>query len=64
VNRDLSASRRHLEESLEELRRAAQRDVGWLPRASRWALPLVAAAVGLVVGLAVRRNLPRLGPGD
>lgn len=64
MNHELEASRRRLEESLEGLRQAAQRDIGWLPRASRWALPLVAAAVGLVVGLAVRRNLPRLGPGD
>lgn len=64
MSRDLAANRARLEASLDELRQAVDAEVGWLPRASRWALPLVAAAVGLIVGLAVRRNLPRLGSGD
>jgi len=59
----LDKSRKRLEKSLAELRGAVERELGWAPRASRWAFPIVAAAVGLVIGLAVRRQLPRLGRG-
>ena len=55
---DLERSRERFERSLDELRGAIQDETGWLPRAKRWALPLAAAAVGAVVGRAVRRALP------
>jgi len=60
---ELERSRRRLETGLAEFRAACERELAWKPRLSRWAVPLVAAAVGLTLGLAVRRNLPRLGPG-
>lgn len=63
MTREVDRSRRRLERSLAELRGAANGEFGWAPRLSRWALPLVAGAVGLVIGLAVRRGWPRLGPG-
>lgn len=63
MSQSLNKSRQRLERSLDDLRGALEEEVGWAPRASRWALPIVAAAVGLVVGLVVRRQLPRLGKG-
>ncbi|HLF56553.1 MAG TPA: hypothetical protein VI942_06875 [Thermoanaerobaculia bacterium] len=57
---DLRASRVRFEHSLRELSDAAGRELGWAPKLSRWLLPLVAGAVGLAIGVAVRRNLPRL----
>lgn len=53
-------SRQRFERSLEDLRAAVDRELGWAPNISRWALPLVAAAVGVALGMTVRRNLPRL----
>ena len=55
---DLDQSRERLERSLDDLRHAIDAEVGWLPKARRWALPLAVAAAGLVAGLAVRRALP------
>ena len=59
MNDDLERSRRELERSLGELRESIHDEVGWLPKARRWALPIAVAAAGLVLGLAVRRALPR-----
>ncbi len=56
----VAASRQRFETSLDDLRRQIDRQFGAAPRIARWALPLVAGAVGLVAGLALRRNLPRL----
>lgn len=56
----IESSRRRFEESLDDLRSAVDRELGWAPKLSRWAVPLVAAAAGLALGLAVRRALPRL----
>jgi hypothetical protein len=56
-------SRRRFEHSLRELGGAIDRELGWAPKLSRWLVPVVAGAVGLVAGIAVRRNLPRLGSG-
>jgi len=64
MSSELERSRRRLEAGFEELRGAVAADFGWAPRATRWALPVVAAAVGLVLGLALRRALPRLRAGD
>ncbi len=55
----IERSRRRFEQSLEDLRAAVDQELGWAPRLSRWAVPLVAAAVGLALGMAMRRNLPR-----
>jgi hypothetical protein len=53
----LERSRDRFESSLDELR--SRRPELALPQARRWALPIAVAAAGLVVGLAVRRALPR-----
>ena len=58
MNRDLEQSRERFERSLDELRGAIHDEIGWWPRAKKWALPIAAAAVGAVFGLAVRRALP------
>lgn len=63
MSEDLESSRQRLEAELGELHGALDREFAWKPRLSRWALPLVAMAVGLLAGSALRRNLPRLGRG-
>jgi hypothetical protein len=59
----LDRSRRRLESGLAELRGACDCELAWKPRWSRWAVPLIAAAVGLTIGLGLRRALPRLDRG-
>ena len=56
---DLERSRERFERSLEALSESVDAELGWLPTMKRWALPIAVAAAGLVVGLAVRRALPR-----
>ena len=56
---DLEAKRERFERELDELRGSIEEEVGWIPKARRWALPIAIAAAGLVIGLAVRRALPR-----
>ncbi len=56
---ELDRNRERFERSLDDLRGAIDGELGWLPKARRWALPIAVAAAGLVVGLAVRRALPR-----
>lgn len=56
---DLERSRERFERSLEALSESVDAELGWLPKMKRWALPIAVAAAGLVVGLAVRRALPR-----
>jgi hypothetical protein len=63
VTDELERSRRRLERGLSELGAAAEAEIGWTPRLSRWAVPILAVAVGLVLGLAVRRSWPRLDAG-
>ena len=58
MSTDLERSRQRFERSLDELRGAVHDEVGWLPRAKRWALPIAAAAAAAVIGFAVRRALP------
>jgi len=58
---ELARSRKRFERSLAELGEAVEQETGWAPRVGRWVVPVVAGAVGLVAGIALRRNLPRLG---
>lgn len=59
-SRDVQHSRERFERSLRDLGSAVESELGWAPKLAGWLLPLVAAAVGLAAGTAVRRNLPRL----
>jgi len=59
-NGEIEKQRLRFESSLDDLRDALEEELGWAPRARRWAVPIVAGAVGLVAGLVLRRNLPRL----
>jgi len=58
----IRSSRERFERSLEDLRSAFDQEVGWAPRLSRWAVPLIALAAGVALGVAVRRTLPRARP--
>ena len=62
MSSDLERSREKLERSLDDLRGAVHDELGWLPKAKKWALPIAVAAAGLVVGFAVRRALPGKRP--
>jgi hypothetical protein len=59
VTDELGESRERFAADLDDLRGTLQEDLGWAPRGLRWLVPIVAAAVGLVAGVALRRNLPR-----
>jgi hypothetical protein len=56
---ELEKRRERFEQSLDDLRDSIDAELGWVPRLRRWALPIAVAAAGLVVGLGVRRALPR-----
>ena len=58
MSNDLERSRERFERSLDDLRGAVHDELGWLPKAKKWALPIAVAAAGLVVGMTVRRVLP------
>lgn len=55
---DLAKARRRFETSVTDLDAALVDEVGRGVRWSRWAVPVLAAAVGLALGLGVRRALP------
>jgi len=57
---ELALRRERLAAELDDLRSGLQEEVGWSPRSLRWIVPIVALAAGLVAGVALRRNLPRL----
>lgn len=59
MSQELELRRRRFEASLQELLAAVEGELGVAPRRSSWILPLVAAAAGVAVGVALRRNLPR-----
>jgi hypothetical protein len=59
VTEELGASRERFAAELEDLRGNLQEELGWAPRGLRWIVPIVAAAVGVVAGVALRRGLPR-----
>jgi hypothetical protein len=62
VDGELERSRVRFESSLDELRGAVGAELGWIPKARTWALPIAVAAAGVVIGMAVRRALPAARP--
>ena len=60
---DLALRRERFAADLEDLRGALHEELGWAPRGLRWVVPLVALAAGVVAGVALRRNLPRVSGG-
>jgi hypothetical protein len=58
---EVAVTRERFAADLDDLRGTLHEELGWAPRGLRWIVPIVALAAGLVAGVAVRRNLPRLG---
>jgi len=56
---ELEATRERFATDLDHLRSHLREELGWAPRGLRWIVPIVALAVGVVAGVALRRNLPR-----
>lgn len=59
----LAATRERFAADLDALRGNLQEELGWAPTGLRWIVPIVALAVGVVAGVALKRNLPRLRGG-
>ncbi len=59
---ELGATRERFARDLDELRGSLHEELGWAPRGLRWIVPIVALAAGIVAGVALKRNLPRLRP--
>jgi hypothetical protein len=57
---ELAETRERFAADLDDLRGALHEELGWAPRGLRWIVPIVALAAGVVAGVAVKRNLPRL----
>lgn len=53
---EIEARRGQVERSLSEIRGALDDEIGFVPRGSWW-FPILAAGVGVAVGLVVRRKL-------
>ena len=64
VDEDLASSRERFASGLDDLRGNLQEELGWAPRGLRWIVPIVALATGIVAGVALKRNLPRLRGGS
>ena len=60
---ELARARERFAADLDDVRGTLHEELGWAPRGLRWIVPIVALAAGLVAGVAVRRNLPRIGGG-
>lgn len=60
VTAELEATRERFAADLNDLRRNLHEELGWAPRGLRWIVPIVALAAGVVAGVALKRNLPRL----
>ena len=60
---ELEARRERFASDLDELRGNLHEELGWAPKGLRWIVPIVALAVGVVAGVAIKRNLPRLRDG-
>ena len=59
----LEATRERFAADLDALRGNLHEETGWAPTGLRWLVPIVALAVGVVAGVALKRNLPRLRSG-
>lgn len=59
----LEATREQFATDLDELRGSLHEELGWAPKGLRWLVPIVALAAGVVAGVALKRNLPRLRGG-
>jgi|CXWL01.1.fsa_nt_gi hypothetical protein len=59
VDEGIELARRQVEERLGRLRQSVSRDLRGLPKAGFLLLPLAAFAVGLVLGMKVRRGRDR-----
>lgn len=57
---ELETTRERFAADLDDLRGNLHEELGWAPRSLRWIVPMVAMAVGVVTGVALRRKLPRL----
>ncbi len=57
---ELTARRDRFAAEVDDLRTGLHEELGWAPSGLRWIVPLVALAAGVVAGVALRRNLPRL----
>lgn len=62
VTDELEATRERFATDLDRVRGNLHEELGWAPRGLRWIVPMVALAVGVVTGVAMRRNLPRMRP--
>lgn len=58
----VSVRRAELAGQLRELQETVRSELGWAPRSLPWVIPMVAAATGLVLGVALRRRVGRRGP--
>lgn len=56
----LAEAREQFAAGLDGLRGDLHEELGWAPRGLRWIVPIVALAAGIVAGVALKRNLPRL----
>ena len=57
---ELTARRERFAADVDELRASLHEEIGWAPRGLRWIAPIGARAAGVVAGVALTRNLPRL----
>jgi len=60
----LTEARERFAAGLDGLRGDLHEELGWAPRGLRWIVPIVALAAGVVAGVALKRNLPRLRGGS
>ncbi|MEO8276312.1 MAG: hypothetical protein ABI639_08835 [Thermoanaerobaculia bacterium] len=59
VTGELEATREQFATELDDLRGTLHEELGLRALGRRWIVPIVAIAVGVVAGVALRRNLPR-----
>jgi hypothetical protein len=57
---DVAAARERFAADLDGLRGSFREELGWAPRGFVWIVPIVALAAGVVAGVTLKRNLPRL----
>jgi hypothetical protein len=57
---NVAAARERFAADLDGLRGSFREELGWAPRGFGWVVPIVALAAGVVAGMALKRNLPRL----